>query len=68
MMGHEVAVKGVMAFAPEGKATKVTWTDRGDAGMHPGYRLMAFFAMGKIMGGHFDRSLAALKGLAEAKK
>lgn len=69
MNGEKGAVHGTIAFAPEGKATRVTWTDAGEIGVrHPIHRYVFTFAIDRIMGPHFERSLAALKEKAEGKK
>jgi hypothetical protein len=51
-----------MAASPEG--TSLTWTDRVDLGKNPFYRLMGPL-MGKMMGNSFEKSLEAIKQIAE---
>ena len=58
-------LEGVMAMAPEAGGTRLTWTDRGDLGKDPGKRLLAPL-MAKMMGHAFEKSLAAIKRIAEA--
>lgn len=65
MPGNSFHMLGVIAFQPEGKLTKVTWTDSGEAGMNPLSRYMMLF-MDKMMGKTFEKSLAKLKQLAES--
>jgi uncharacterized protein YndB with AHSA1/START domain len=55
---------GSIMLAPEGTATKVTWTMNGDMGTNPLYRWFALFADGMV-GKDFEGGLANLKALAE---
>ncbi len=54
-------------FAPEGKATKVTWTMSGP--MHFISKVMCVFMnMDKMVGPDFEKGLAQMKAAAEAAK
>ena len=55
---------GDLAFAPEGGATRVTWTMNGDMGRNPVFRWMALGADGMV-GKDFEAGLANLKTVAE---
>ena len=55
---------GDLAFAPEGSATRVTWTMNGDMGKNPLFHWMALAADGMI-GKDFEAGLAGLKTVAE---
>ena len=59
------ASPGDMQLTPEGNATKVTWTMRGDAGLNPLYRWFGYF-MDRLVGPDFEAGLKNLKKLAEA--
>lgn len=65
MPDYKMSLDGEFAFEAEGKATKVTWTDRGVAGRSPLQRVMVQF-MDKMMGGTFEESLAKLKVVVES--
>jgi hypothetical protein len=66
MVRNDFAMKGVISFDPApGGSTRVTWTDSGEIGNHPFYRYMGVF-MDRLIGGTFERSLAALKQKVEA--
>jgi hypothetical protein len=53
------------AFAPEGTATKVTWSMEGDNGF-VSKAFCLFVDMDKLVGTDFEKGLASLKTLAEA--
>jgi hypothetical protein len=58
--------KVVFSLAPQGAGTAVTWAMSG--AMPYMHRLMTtFFSMDKMVGGEFDKGLASLKTIAEAK-
>ena len=61
---EQLKLEGVLAMAPEAGGTRLTWTDRGDLGANPGRRLLAPL-MVKMMGHSFEKSLAAIKRIAE---
>jgi hypothetical protein len=56
--------QGDLRFAPEGGATRVSWTMNGDMGRNPLFRWFALFA-DRMVGKDFDTGLANLKTLAE---
>jgi hypothetical protein len=56
---------GVMAFTPEGAATKVTWTNEGDVGGNPLMHYMAL-SMDHLVGKDFEAGLQNLKARAES--
>lgn len=56
--------KGALKLAPEGAATTVAWTNEGDVGQNPVYRLFVPF-MDAMVGKDFAAGLANLKALAE---
>jgi uncharacterized protein YndB with AHSA1/START domain len=55
---------GALRFAPEGGATRVTWTMDGDMGKNPIGRWFGLM-MDSMVGKDFDAGLANLKSLAE---
>jgi carbon monoxide dehydrogenase subunit G len=55
------------AFKPAGKGTEVTWTMSGTNNF-VGKAFGLIMNMDKMIGGDFEKGLAGLKGLAEAKK
>lgn len=55
----------VFAFAPEGKGTAVTWTMSGKNN-YVGKLFCLFMNMDKMVGGDFEKGLAALKVVAES--
>ena len=55
---------GALSLAPEGAATKVTWSMDGDMGSNPLFRWMALFG-DRMVGSDFEAGLANLKALAE---
>lgn len=58
--------KVVFSLTPQGAGTEVTWAMSG--AMPYLHRLMTtFFSMDKMVGGEFDKGLASLKIIAEAK-
>jgi hypothetical protein len=57
--------QGRLALAPEGRATRVTWTDDAELSSSPAVRWMGLMAKG-ILGAKFDRGLASLKQCVEA--
>jgi uncharacterized protein YndB with AHSA1/START domain len=58
--------KVVFSLTPQGAGTEVTWAMSG--AMPYLHRLMTtFFSMEKMVGGEFDKGLASLKTIAEAK-
>jgi hypothetical protein len=58
--------KVVFSLAPQGTGTEVTWAMSG--AMPYLHRLMTtFFSWDKMVGGEFDKGLASLKSIAEAK-
>jgi len=63
----KTADHGAITFTPEGKSTRVTWTDAGDMGMNPGGRWFAFLFMDKMLGKMFEDGLTAMKAKAEGK-
>lgn len=65
MTENRFKMRGSLAFFPEGRSTRVTWTDAGDVGRSLPKRWVARF-MNRLMGGTFEKSLAALKARAEA--
>lgn len=65
MTENRFTMKGALAFSPEGKSTRVTWTDAGDVGRSVPKRWVALF-MDRLMGGTFEKSLGSLKRVAEA--
>jgi len=64
-MGFESTLQGSIGFEKDGDMTKVTWTDKGDAGNNIIMKWMALF-MGSTMKGELESGLAKLKGLVEA--
>ncbi len=58
---------GSMTLEPAGSGVKVIWVDAGELGMNPVHRWFGLF-LDKIIGPDFERGLANLKRLAEAKK
>jgi hypothetical protein len=60
MENSKFTIVGNIAFEPIGNGTKVTWTDKGDAGNNIFYKYMGTM-MDKMMGDTFDRSLEKLK-------
>jgi hypothetical protein len=59
--------QGEFKFEPTGQSTRVTWSTSGSNDFMG--KLFAFFVdMDKMVGGDFERGLAALKGLAEQNK
>jgi len=59
-----MASRGVLILAPEGAATRVSWTNEGDVGKNPLYRLVVPF-MDAMVGPDFSAGLANLKTLVE---
>jgi uncharacterized protein YndB with AHSA1/START domain len=57
--------QGDLRFAPEGSATRVSWTMNGDMGRNPLFRWFALFA-DRMVGKDFDAGLVNLKTLAES--
>jgi uncharacterized protein YndB with AHSA1/START domain len=55
---------GVLTLAPQGQATRISWTNVGDMGRNPMMRWFAPF-MDRMMGPDFEAGLANLKALAE---
>ena len=55
---------GALSLAPEGAATKVTWSMDGDMGSNPLFRWMALFG-DRMVGPDFEAGLANLMALAE---
>ncbi|MFZ5480143.1 MAG: SRPBCC family protein [Myxococcota bacterium] len=65
MEDSETPARGSVRVAPDGNATRVTWTDEGDfSAMGPLGGLMVPM-MEKSLGPHFDGALKKLAGLAE---
>ena len=58
---------GVFDYEPVAGGTKVTWTDRGDAGGNPINRWFSKL-MGPMMGTTFEKGLADLDAAVTAKK
>lgn len=58
--------RGSITFQPEGAATRVTWKDAGTVGQNPIGKLFRPL-LERILASHFDKGLAKLKVLAEAK-
>ncbi|MCX6249056.1 MAG: GyrI-like domain-containing protein [Bacteroidetes bacterium] len=59
--------KGKFIIEASGDSTKVSWSDNGDLGYNPISRYFGLF-MGKMMGPYFEKGLAKLKQIAEARK
>ncbi len=57
----------VFTFAPAGDATRVTWSMEGENNF-VGKAASLFLDMDGMIGGDFEKGLAALKGLAEAEQ
>ena len=55
---------GALELAPDGSATRVTWTMDGNMGNNPLFRWMALFG-DRMVGPDFEAGLANLKALAE---
>jgi uncharacterized protein YndB with AHSA1/START domain len=55
---------GELRLEPEGRATRVTWTNRGDVGSNPLKHYLAA-SMDRLVGPDFEAGLANLKTLAE---
>jgi uncharacterized protein YndB with AHSA1/START domain len=55
---------GEFRLEPEGRATRVTWTNRGDVGSNPLKHYLAV-SMDRMVGPDFEGGLANLKTLAE---
>ena len=55
---------GALTLTPEGGGTRVSWTNEGDVGRNPLFRLMVPF-MDNMVGPDFAAGLANLKALAE---
>lgn len=55
---------GEFRLEPDGKAVRVTWTNRGDVGSNPLKHYLAV-SMDRIVGPDFEAGLANLKTLAE---
>ncbi len=55
---------GDLTFAPDGNATRVTWTMNGDMGKNPLFHWIALGADGMV-GKDFEAGLAGLKAMAE---
>ena len=58
--------KGKILIEKQGDSCKVSWFDEGDLGYNPMLRYMGLF-MGKMMGPDFEKGLAKLKTVAEAR-
>ena len=52
-------------FAPEAGGTRVTWSDRGQFPAAPHWRVMGNLFLQSMLGGMFEKGLAALKRVAE---
>jgi effector-binding domain-containing protein len=59
--------KGTMKIEAAGDSNKVSWSDDGDLGYNPIARYMGLF-MGKMLIPDFDKGLAKLKKVVEARK
>lgn len=60
----EVNAKSVFTYAPVGASTKVTWVDEGTLPPVVGGYFRGMIE--ELLGGHFEKGLAKLKGLVEA--
>jgi hypothetical protein len=60
MENSKFTIVGNIAFEPAPTGTKVTWTDKGDAGNNIFFKYMGLM-MDKMMGNTFERSLEKLK-------
>ena len=60
------SAKAIWTFAPEGDAIKVTEVMTSDAGMNPMKRWMSLLS-DKMVGGYFEKGLAALKQVSETR-
>lgn len=58
--------KGKFSIASEGDSLRVTWTDEGDLGYNPINRYFGLL-MDRFMGPDFEKGLATLKMVAEAR-
>ncbi len=58
--------KGKIIIENQGDSARVSWIDEGDLGYHPVSRYMGLF-MGRMMGPDFEKGLAKLKTVAEAR-
>ena len=58
--------KGKIVIDQQGDSCKVSWIDEGDLGYNPMARYMGLF-MGKMMGPDFEKGLAKMKTVAEAR-
>jgi effector-binding domain-containing protein len=58
--------KGKIVISQLGDSCQVSWIDEGDLGYNPMSRYMGLF-MGKMMGPDFEKGLAKLKSVAEAR-
>jgi uncharacterized protein YndB with AHSA1/START domain len=56
--------RGALTLLPEGKATRVTWTNAGEVGPNPLMHYMAAL-MDRMAGPDFEKGLANLKARAE---
>lgn len=64
--GSMGGAKALWTFAPEGEGVKVTETMTSEAGMNPAKRWMGLLS-DKMVGPYFEKGLAALKTVSEAR-
>lgn len=63
---QDIDLEGEVRITPQGEGSQVTWSETGDIGDNPYARLMAGVMKGMVEG-DFDKGLASLKRVAEAR-